>query len=218
MDRSAAPVSFTHRGAIAAVAAAGLVASWIVAAHRPVPGGELRLERWINAVPAAVGTALFPIMQLGTFGAPLLVAAGIAAFRRDGLLALATVAVGWANWQGAKAIKGVVERGRPIAYLPDIHLREAGATGFGYISGHSAVAAGSAVMVAATVPARYRWIPVLAAGLVGAARMIDGVHLPIDVIGGWSFGTLVGLAGLRLVDLRVPRGRPNIPQADAPTP
>ena len=52
---------------IAGVAAVGLVSSYAVAIQRPVPGWELRLTERINDVPDWVGSALYPVMQLGTF-------------------------------------------------------------------------------------------------------------------------------------------------------
>jgi membrane-associated phospholipid phosphatase len=41
--------------------------------------------------------------------------------------------------------------------------------------------------------------------LVGVARIVHGVHLPIDVVGGWAFGALIGFAGLWVYDRIAPR-------------
>ena len=60
---------------MAAVVAFGLSA--VVAVQDPVPAWELELTDLINGVNDAVGTLTYPIMQLGTLGGPLLVAAGI---------------------------------------------------------------------------------------------------------------------------------------------
>jgi membrane-associated phospholipid phosphatase len=36
--------------------------------------------------------------------------------------------------------------------------------------------------------------------IVGMARIVHGVHLPADIVGGWSFGVLLGLGGLAVAD------------------
>jgi undecaprenyl-diphosphatase len=184
----------------AAAAVVLLAASTVVAWPDTVPAWEVRSTEWINDAPDAVAWVLFPIMQLGTLFAPLLVAIGIVIFRRDRRLAIATAAVGVSVWLGAKAVKQIVGRERPPSYVPDIHVRDGDGSGLGFISGHSAVAASIAAMVIAALPSRYRPIGVIAAVLVGVARIVYGVHFPADVVGGWSFGVLVALAGLWLLD------------------
>jgi undecaprenyl-diphosphatase len=191
----------THPVVIAVTAGVGLISSWNVARQDPIPGWELRLTEWINDVPDAIAYLLYPFMQLGTLGGPLVAAGLIAWLTRDRVLAGATAAVGVVTWFAAKEVKSIVERGRPVRYLPDIDVREGDGTGLGYISGHSALAAASAVMVMAALPRRYRPLAALAAGLVGIARIVHGVHLPADVVGGWSFGTLMALGGLAIVDV-----------------
>lgn len=190
-----------HPGRMAGIAGAGLVSSYAVAAQVPVPEWELDLTQWINDVPDSVATVLYPIMQLGTLGGPIAVAVAVAVFKRDYLLSAVTVLAGFGSWFGAKAVKAVVERGRPLEFDADINVREGDGDGFGYISGHSSVAATAAVMAMAALPRAWRPVAALAAGLVGVARIVHGVHLPADVVGGWSFGTLIALAGLELVDL-----------------
>jgi undecaprenyl-diphosphatase len=187
------------------LAVAGLVGSWAVAVQRPVPGWELDLTIAINDVPDVVAAWLYPVMQLGTIAAPLLVAVAIWIWRRDQALAIGAVVAGFVAWFGAKAVKRTVERGRPLEYLAELDVREGTGTGLGFVSGHSAVAAASAVVLAAAVPPRWRPVVALVAGVVGLARIVHGVHLPADVIGGWSFGTLIGLAVLAAVDRLAPR-------------
>jgi undecaprenyl-diphosphatase len=183
---------------IAGIAGAGLVSSYFVAVQRPLPSRELRLTEFINDVPEWVASAVYPVMQLGTFAGPIIVAALIAIFRRDLILSTTVVLVGLITWFAAKGVKTVVERGRPLAYLPDIVVREGDGTGLGYISGHSAVAASTAIMAMVALPPRWRPLPAVAATLVGVGRIVHGVHLPADVVGGWSFGVLMALAGLWL--------------------
>ena len=113
----------------------------------------------------------------------------------------AAIVAGLIAWFGAKGVKKVVGRGRPLQYLPDIHVREGEGTGLGFISGHSAVAAASAIMLMAALPRRWHPIVAAIAALVGIARIVFGVHWPADVVGGWSFGVLVALGCLWLLDV-----------------
>jgi undecaprenyl-diphosphatase len=186
---------------IAGIAAAAMVASYAVAIQRPLPDWELRLTERINDVPDWVGSALYPVMQMGTLAAPIIVAVLIAIFRRDLVLGAAVVVTGLVTWFAAKGIKKIVERDRPLSYLPEIVVREGDGSGLGFISGHSAVAASAATMAMVALPRRWRPLAAVIAVLVGIARIVHGVHLPADVVGGWSFGVLLGLAGLWLAGL-----------------
>jgi glycosyltransferase 2 family protein len=190
-----------HPVACAILAVLGFGLALLAAVRDPVPGWELRVTEWLNGAPDAVADVLYPTMQLGTLAAPLGVAAAILLFRRDRLGALATIVAGLAAWFGAKAIKQWVERGRPRAFLPGIDVRESTAGGFGFISGHSAVAAAAVVIAAMTLlPRRFRPVALMVGVLVGLARVVHGVHLPADVVGGWCFGVLCALGVLCVVD------------------
>jgi undecaprenyl-diphosphatase len=189
-----------HRGALAVAAVVGLVLSAVEASLDPVPGWELRVARWADDLPEAIGSALYPVMQLGTLGAPLLVAAVVAVVLRRWVLTVAVLVTGVVAWFAAKGVKEVVGRGRPREYLPEIVVRDGDGLGLGYISGHSTVAASMAVLVASALPPRARPWTVLVAALVGLARMVEGVHLAADVVGGWATGVLLGLAALEVVE------------------
>ena len=160
-----------------------------VAAAEPPPDWELDLTEWINDAPGWLADVLWPVMQLGTVWAPVVV--GIAAawwygWRRG----LAIVVSGVAAWFLAKVVKDIVERGRPLEYLPEINVREGSGTGLGFVSGHSAVAFATATALMWVLP---RWARVVAyalASLVGIARIIYGVHLPADVVGGVCAGIM----------------------------
>jgi membrane-associated phospholipid phosphatase len=191
--------------AIVLVALAALGVSTVVALREPVPAWELDLTEWINGVNDAVGTVTYPVMQMGTLAGPLLVAAGIVVFRRDWWLGGSAAFAGLLAWFGAKGVKRLVERSRPIDFLPDIIVREGDGTGLGFVSGHSAVAATAAVFAMVALPHRWRFAPPTVAGLVGMARIVHGVHLPADVVGGWSFGVLIASGVLALLDVVHPQ-------------
>ncbi len=193
----------TRKFAVAAAVALGVSA--VVALRDPVPAWELELTELINGVNDAAGTLTYPIMQLGTLGGPLLVAAGIVMFRRDWWLGGAAAVSGVLAWFGAKGVKRIFDRSRPIEFLPDIIVREGDGTGLGFVSGHSAVAATAAVYAMVALPGRWRIVPPVLAGTVGIARMVHGVHLAADVFGGWSLGVLIALGTLRLLDVVSPQ-------------
>jgi len=188
--------SLRHPVLIAVVSLVALVVSAAVAFRRPVYASELRLTQWFNEAPEWVAHLLWPVMQAGTVTAVLAAAAVVGWRARNPWLAIVAAVAGFITWFGAKWVKAMVERGRPLAYLPGIDVRDGRGTGFGYLSGHSATAACTAAFVAAVLPPRWRAVAASVAALVGVARIVHGVHLPADVVGGWAFGTLVGLAGL----------------------
>jgi membrane-associated phospholipid phosphatase len=200
------PSGFGRPGWIVGLCAVGLAVSCAVAVQRPVPGWELDLTRWINGAPEWCSDVLYPVMQLGTLAGPLIVAALIALVGRDWSLGAATLVAGLAAWFVAKGIKRVVDRGRPLEYLPEISVREGDGAGLGYVSGHSAVAASAAVMAMVALPPRWRPAAAVLAALVGIARIVHGVHLPADVVGGWCVGVLVALGALWIVDRVESRG------------
>ena len=182
--------------------------TWISSAHHHVRQWERSVTEWLNGAPDWVAHAMWPIMQGGTLWCPFVVALVIGIVRRDWFVAAVVVAVGVVTWFGAQLVKQVVHRERPFAFLPDVHVREGTGSGLGYLSGHSAMAAAVVVVSLSVVPRR--WWPALFAvvAIVGVARVVYGVHLPADVIGGWGFGTLVGLVGLSVVDRHRRRAAP----------
>jgi undecaprenyl-diphosphatase len=192
--------SLGRPGLVAVAALAALLLSWLLAAREAVPQFELDLTVWFADAPEWVADVLYPPMQLGTVAGPVLVALGIAAIRRDWWLSGATLVAGLVTWFGAKGVKRLVDRGRPRRYLPELTVREGDGTGLGFVSGHSAVAACAAVMVMVALPPRWRPLPAALVVAVGIARMVHGVHLPVDVVGGWAFGTLVALGALWVLE------------------
>jgi undecaprenyl-diphosphatase len=193
---------------IAAVAIVVLTWTWIIAAQDGLESWERSLTRGLNDAPDWVAHAMWPVMQAGTLFAPFVVALVIGLVRRDWFVACIVVVVGVVTWFGAQGVKRIVERERPIAFIADLHVREGTGNGLGYLSGHSAMAAAIAVVVLTVVPRRW-WPGLLAVVvIVGVARVVHGVHLPADVLGGWAFGTLIGLVGVSVIDWHRRRAAP----------
>lgn len=184
----------------AAVALLVLGAATALAAGGDAPGWEGALLGPVNDLPDGLRPALEPVMVLGTFVAPFAVAAVAGALTRAVRPAADVVMAGLVAYWAALAVKALVSRERPGVLLDDVHVRDPDADGFGFVSGHASVAVAIAT---ALVPFLPRWGQVAAvavAALVSSARLYEGVHLPLDVVGGAAVGVLSALATRALLD------------------
>jgi len=92
--------------------------------------------------------------------------------------------------------KGLVRRPRPAAEVsPDRRPGRTPVTS-SFPSGHAAAAAAFATGVGLEMPALAAPVGALAAA-VGVSRVVNGVHYPSDIAGGWVFGVGVGMLTLR---------------------
>ena len=192
--------TLAHPWVLAAGAGLAFLATWAVAAQRPIPAAEVDVNRLLNDAPAWVAHGLWPAMQLGTLWAPLVVALAIGLGRRDWMLAACLAVADGFVWTTVHGLKDLAGRGRPPTFLPDVVVRDGTARGLGFPSGHSAMAAMTAVVCLAAVPRRFHWVLALLAAAVGIARVVHGVHFPADVVGGWAYGILVGVGTLAVYD------------------
>ncbi|HEX7132785.1 MAG TPA: phosphatase PAP2 family protein [Iamia sp.] len=185
-----------------ALAAIALIASTAMAAPGELVTGETAVFDAANGLPWWVGRPLeLPMHLASSIGALLVVVAGFAARKRR------VAAAGLLGWLAARFLstlmKAAVDRPRPPGLLADVVLRQHLPADGGFPSSHSAIAA------ALAVAAGWGWRPLraplaLAAVAVGVARMYVGVHLPLDLVGGWALGLLCGLAAVWIVHPRVP--------------
>ncbi|HVS02499.1 MAG TPA: phosphatase PAP2 family protein [Thermoanaerobaculia bacterium] len=151
--------------------------------------------------PSWVASAARDVTALGGSTVLTLVTAAVAgylALRRSGLAALLVVAAWGGGLAWSRLIKLLVSRPRPSA-VP--HLVEV--TSASWPSGHAMQAAAVylalATIVAALDPRRAVKLHVMAVALgitllVGASRVVLGVHYPSDVLAGWLGGVLWALA------------------------
>jgi glycosyltransferase 2 family protein len=173
-------------------------------------GTEVTVFRWFNDLPDYLFEILWVFMQLGNLVVVPPVVVIIAILLRRFRLAAALGLAGSLVWLLAKVVKQVVERGRPAELLNEVVLRNAPATGNGYVSGHAAVAFALAAVVAPYLGRRGRIIVWLLATLVCIGRVFVGAHLPLDIVGGAAFGFAIGsLANLLL---GVPGEHPKVHQ------
>ncbi|SCE94882.1 flippase-like domain-containing protein [Micromonospora mirobrigensis] len=170
-----------------ALSGALLAALSLWARHRPPGPVERDLFRLLNRLPTASTPALVAVMSLGSYPAVLVAAATATAARRF-RLALDLLLAGNLGYWSAVAIRSVVARRRPAGYLPDVRLHAHVPDGYGYPSGHVAVATALGLVLAPALPRRWRWLVWTAIGAVGLARIYVGAHLPVDVLGGLLVG------------------------------
>ena len=171
-------------------------------ARRPITQAEIRTFRMANGLPGAGYPAIWIPMQYGTFGT-VPAAAVLALARRRPRLALAIGVGGTAAWVVAKAVKPIVDRGRPASVLEGVVLRGREEGDRGFPSGHASVSAALTVVAWPYLSNGWRLPLAALSGIVPFARMYVGVHLPLDVVGGSALGLAIGSA----VNLSIPMRR-----------
>jgi glycosyltransferase 2 family protein len=169
-------------------------AAGAVLARRP---GVTRAEQLcfarVNGLSHRGYGAAWAPMQLGSLGGPLAVGAALAMAgeRRDGAR---VAAVGAFTWAAAKAVKPLARRGRPAHTVDVARVLGPTQTGLGYPSGHAAVAAATAALVAPRLPQPWGALAWAWGLAVGPLRTYVGAHLPLDVVGGAGLGVAIATA------------------------
>jgi undecaprenyl-diphosphatase len=177
-----------------------LVAATPIAASGSPGSAEIAVFRWFNDPPRALGvvTALLnPLLRPAGLAALMLVVVVVLfVSERDVFWTVITraAAAGILAYLMANALKRVIDRGRPPAYLSDVllHGYPTDPRGNGYPSSHTAVAV--AVVVGAwpwlTLP--WKIGGVAAATAIALNRMYVGAHFPLDLVGGVAVGLVSG--------------------------
>jgi undecaprenyl-diphosphatase len=186
----------TLRLAAQGLTAGGSVLFFVIGARAARTGRVGGIERSmfaaVNAMSSSAWVPVWTVMQLGSLGGSLGVAAVVAGLGRRRLAGRLAVA-STTTWAAAKIVKQFVRRGRPSDTLEQVRVLGREAAGLGYPSGHAAVVSTMAVLVVPALPRALRPVVPAVALTVGAARVYVGAHLPLDVAGGIAFGTAIGL-------------------------
>ncbi|MGH9214502.1 MAG: phosphatase PAP2 family protein [Acidimicrobiales bacterium] len=176
-----------------AASSAVVIVSTAMARSRIVHPAEHDTFRLVNGLPQDIAVPARIVMQAGSLPAVFVVAAVVRRLDRPRLSG-ATALVGTAVWAGCKVMKRWIGRGRPADHLDDVRQRGASASGLGFPSGHAAVAATLATLLAPEAAPPLRYVLAATAAATAVARVYVGAHLPLDSIGGAAIGVTAGTA------------------------
>ncbi len=153
---------------------------------------ETEVLREVYSWPSSLKPIFFAITQLGS-GWMVLVVCALAylelQFKEALMLSLAALG----TFTVVEVLKHLV--GRPRPYVTDLLISRRDPWthgGFGFPSGHTALATIVACFLATKLPAKYQPVLVIAVILVGLSRMYLGMHNVLDVLGGAVVGAMFG--------------------------
>ncbi|HJP96288.1 MAG TPA: phosphatase PAP2 family protein [Candidatus Saccharimonadales bacterium] len=184
-----------HRGwyiasLVVAVLTLGAATALAIHTKHAIPTWETSIFHHINDWPASLKMAGIVITMIGGSVWAALASIAIATVARFHRLAWRLAAVIIGGYGLDFVLKQLVDRGRPADLLADFH-RYSVETGAGFPSGHTTIATVISLTLLPYLPKAWRWLPIAWIGLVALSRVYLGVHLPLDVLGGFLVGLLV---------------------------
>jgi uncharacterized protein (TIRG00374 family) len=151
---------------------------------------ELYLFRFFNSLPGYLTPIFILISVFGTIGF-VFVATLVTLFRKHYAHSIKFLLAGVLAWIVTKWLKTYEFRQRPSEILPNVQLRENLDSVIGYPSGHAAVATALGTIAYLYTPKRFHKYITWMIVLVCVSRLFLGMHLPIDVIGGFGVGLAI---------------------------
>lgn len=189
---------------IIAVATLILAISTAIAANRQVSLFEGQILDVFYRLPGPLTDLMYAITQTGSAGAVLVIVATTLVLKRRRLSALLLLN-SLVTFAIVTIIKELVARPRPAEILSGVTVRLDQVTGFGFPSGHTAIATVLALTLMTSTPKKYHWALWLWIAAVAFSRMYLGVHAPLDIVGGVCIGIIVASAAGLIIKKHGPR-------------
>lgn len=186
---------------IAAVALIGLFTSTLLAKSGVLVLGEEHVLGFIYNWPDNLRLPFLILTLLGSIWI-LAVILIILLIQEKYEIAKRVIIAGLAAGLISNYAKIFVARPRPVL-LTEIFQRELFVLGYGFPSGHVALATAIALTIGFYFPHKYRFIPALWILIVAISRLYLGVHAPLDIVGGFCIGLLVAIS----VRVAIPDGK-----------
>lgn len=189
-------ISAAETVVVSIVAIVVVVASSVVAADGTVPEWEESVLLFFNGWFDWLEPLMWVLQQVGVTGAPIVAALVVYYFTRRWQHFVAFAAVLPMKLLIEKGlVKNLVERDRPFESVgPHINVRGPAFEGLSFPSGHTTTIFAVSVLLSALLPAKWRPVPMVWAGIVGISRLYYGEHNALDVVAGAATGTLFAVA------------------------
>ncbi len=162
-----------------------------ISASKGIGPLETYIFRAVNELPSVIEPIFSFISLAGTIGFVLVISI-VALIRKHYAHATKFLLGGVSAWLIVKWIKTFEIRERPFEILQNVKVRENIDSLIGYPSGHAAVSTVLAVLAYQYIPKRYHKFVTWLVVLVWLSRLYLGMHLPVDIIGGFAVGLAIG--------------------------